>query len=133
MLASANRHLFHVTANAFVSVVIILDDFLRFLPGNSDALRQAPRFDSISDGEVNDLGKPASFFKLLICLRAEDETSSARVNVFAFLKCFEHYGVLRDMGQEPQFELRIIRGDDLVSLLCDEGTPDSAAHLTANG
>src|SRR5215213_9669517 len=133
MLARTNRDFLHVTSHAFVSVVVILDDFLRFHSRDSDALRQAPRLDRISDSKVDYLGKPARLFELFGSLRAEDESRRARVDVFTFLKRFQHHRILRDVGQQPQLELRIVSGDDLVSLLRNESAADTPAHLAANG
>src|SRR6185369_6392187 len=70
--------------------------------------------------------------KLLVSLRAEDESRGARVDVFTFLKRFEHHRILCDVGQQAQFELRVIRRDDLVALLCDEGAANTTSHLAAN-
>ena len=132
MLARAHRHLFHVTPNAFVRVVVIFDDFLRFLSRDADALRQSPRLDCISDGEVDYLRKPTRFSQFFIGLRAKNESRRARVNVFAFLKRFEHHRILRDVGQQTQLELRVVGRNDLVSLLCHERAPNTPSHFTAN-
>ena len=54
------------------------------------------------------------------------------MNVFAFLKSFKHDRILRDMCEEPQLELRVIRGNDFVSLLRHERAANTPAKIGAN-
>jgi hypothetical protein len=95
-------------------------------------LRQSPWLDGVCDCEVYDLREAPCFFQLGVGPGAEHEPRRARVNVFASLKRFQHHGILRDMGQQTQFKLRIVGGDDLVSLFRNECAANSPAHLTAN-
>ena len=55
------------------------------------------------------------------------------MDIFSILKRFQHHGVLCDMRQQTQLKLRIIRGNDLVSLFGHEGAPDTPAKFGANG
>src|SRR5437762_1145535 len=55
MLTRLHWNLVHVPAHAFVSGVVIIDHFACFLAADADALRQTPRLDRVSDGEVHNL------------------------------------------------------------------------------
>src|SRR5207244_44839 len=83
MLARTHRNFVHVTTHAFVSRKIIIDHFARFLTTDTDALRQTPGLDRVSDREVDDLGKPARFLQLFVGLCFEDQPRRARVYIFA--------------------------------------------------
>ena len=61
VLARLHWNLVHVTAHTFVGCVIIVDDFARFLPADTDALRQTPGFDRVSNRKVYNLGKASRF------------------------------------------------------------------------
>src|SRR5688500_350874 len=55
------------------------------------------------------------------------------MNVFAFLKSLQHHFILRDVGQQSQFQLGIVGRNDFISLFGDEGPPDAASQFCANG
>ena len=54
------------------------------------------------------------------------------MNVIAFLKRVKHHFVTRDVGQQTQLELRIIRRDQFVAGFSHERAPDSPPQLSAN-
>src|ERR1700704_6489956 len=133
MLPCPNRYFFHITSNTLVSIVVVLDNFLRFLPADADALRQSPWLDGVGDSKVYDLSESSGFLQFLICPGAKHQSGCACMNVFSFLKSFKHHRILSDMGQQPQFELRVVCRNNLVALLSYEGAPDATAKITANG
>src|SRR5882724_5749097 len=55
------------------------------------------------------------------------------MNVFPILKRLEHYRVLRNVREQAQLELGVVRRNDLVSFFSDERAPDAAPQLGANG
>src|SRR5437016_9016304 len=61
VFAGLHRDFIHVAAHAFVSRVIIVYHFARFLSRNADALGQTPWLDRVSNCEVHDLSEASSF------------------------------------------------------------------------
>src|SRR6185436_12182149 len=53
MFACSNGNLFHVTPDALVSVVIVLDHFLGFLPADTNSLRKSPWLYRVGNRKVN--------------------------------------------------------------------------------
>ena len=54
------------------------------------------------------------------------------MDVVVLLKRIEHHGIVCDVREQTQFELRIIGGDELVAFLRDERAADATAKLCAN-
>src|SRR5205085_9983408 len=123
----------HVASHARVGAVVVLDDLLGLLARDADALREAERLDGVGDGEVNDLGEAPLLLQLLPGARAEDEAGRALVYVLALLEGVEHLRVLRDVRQQTQLKLRVVRRDEDVPTVGDEGAADAPTEFRADG
>src|SRR5437764_359516 len=68
----------------------------------------------------------------LIRLRAEDKPCGAFVYVFALLESVQHFRVVRDVGQQSQFQLRVVRRNQLITFFRHERAAYALAQLCAD-
>src|SRR4051812_18530101 len=90
-----------------------------------ELLRQGVRSLSVDGGEVDRLRASAHLARDVRQWHLEDERSGLPVNVSAGLECLDECRVAREMRQEPQLDLRIVRGEEHVS----RGGDESAAYI----
>src|SRR5579871_5728025 len=95
----------------------------------SASFREMPRF-----AESPNALMPYTMPKLtaLALLRASRVTSfggTARVDVFALLKCLDQHGVLGHMSKQAEFNLRVIRDDQLPAIAGNKRGADFASQL----
>jgi len=62
----------------------------------------------------------------------KDQPRRAVVNIVAGLESVQHDFITRDVRQQPQFKLRIIRRDKFVSRFGNKRPPDAPAQFGAN-
>ena len=104
---------------------------LAWLMPSSAATRK--RAGPVDDGEIDGLGLPT----LVACHRLvfgdfKNAPGGLGVNVGVGLKGFHQAGVFGDMGEQPQFNLRIVGGDQHMAGRGDKGFSDFAPDFGAN-
>src|SRR6516165_1642872 len=117
----------HVVADTREALEIFLDIGARFLPLDAELVCQSESRDAVDDSEVDRLRPPAHFGWHALDRYCEHLRGSHGVNIEILAKCLPQRLDLRDLGQESQLDLRIVRRYQLVSRPGDEGAPDLTA------
>ena len=104
-----------------------------FLLVDAELLREAERRQAVDDAEVDGLGGAAMLGVLRHGPDAENFLGGARVNVLAGAKCFDQHGVLGEMREDAQLDLRIVGGEQRPAGIGDERGANLAAELGAHG
>ena len=102
---------------------------VRQMPTRCD---EAERLDRVGDAEIDDLCQTPLFLHLFFVFCTENEPRGLGVNVLVILKRLEHSRVLRDVGENAKFELRIVGRDQLVAFFGDKRFADPLAELGAD-
>ena len=79
------------------------------------------------------LAAPAHLARHVLHGHAEHLRGRYRVDVETLVKGLAQLRDVGDMREQPQFDLRIIRGDEFAPGRRDKGAPDLAALLVAHG
>ena len=88
---------------------------------------------AVDDAEVDCLGPPPYLAGLQQGVDAEHFAGGPGVNVLVLSEGVDQHRVLRKMGQDPQLDLRIVRGEQLAALVGNEGRSNLGAKLRADG
>src|SRR5262249_30770315 len=108
-----------------------VDVLLRLLAWDLEVLREAERGDPVDDAEVDHLRHRALRRRQLRRLDAEHLDRGRRVDVLAALEGLAELRLAGDVGEDAQLDLRVVRREQLVPGLRDEGGADLAAELGA--
>ena len=92
-----------------ISLKVILDILRCFLPRDTQILAQSERTDSIHNPEIYSLGIPPLQICHFIKRRMEHLGSSHPMNILRLTVGFDQMLIAGAVGQDPQFDLRIIR------------------------
>src|SRR5262249_3215880 len=123
---------FHVVADAGKALEIFLDVGARLFALDAELVGEPEGGDAVDDAEVDGLGAAANFPRHALDRHAEHFRGRHGVNVETLAEGLLQRLDAGDLGQEPQLDLGIIGGDELVSVGRDESAPDLAAFLGAD-
>ena len=101
--------LVHIAADAGEALKVRLDIFLRLVHRHADVLREREGGDAIHDAEVDGLRVRAHLLGDLISRHAEDLRGRDGVDVLAGQKRLLHRLVVRDVREQPQLDLAVVR------------------------
>src|ERR1700691_5825715 len=119
--------------NSAVALEILGDELRGFLLIDAELLGQAKRRQPVNHAEINNFRDAAMFARLRKRGDVENFLRGARVNVLPATKGFDEYRVAREMRENAQLDLRIIRGKKTASRRGDERGANFTAQLRANG
>src|SRR6516164_3613083 len=111
----------HVVPDAREALEIFPDIGAGFLPLDAKLVRQSESRDAVDDAEVDRLRPPAHFGWHALDRYCKHLRGGHGVDIEILAKCLPQRLDLRDLGQESQLDLRIVRRYQLVSRLGDEG------------
>ena len=126
-----NRAL-HEGLHIFVQIEILVDEFLRVLRRNLQLPRQSERAQPVHDAEVHRLRHAPPLFVHRVERLTENLRRRATVNILALLERPDQRGIVRQMRQNPQLDLRIIRRQQPAVLVGDKCPPDFLAEVGAD-
>ena len=116
-------------ADSWEAGEIGVDDLLRRLRRDADVLRQRERGLSVQQRVVDHLGRAALHVLVHGAVRAKHLQRRLIVDVVAAAERLDERFVLGQVGEHPQFDLRIVGRDQHVARLGDERAADLAAEL----
>ena len=96
-------------------------------------LRQSESREPVDDSEVHDLGLAAMIGGDHQRRHAEDLRGGESVDVVAAAVGFDQQRIFREVSQQAQFDLRIVRGQQHVAGFDGEGGANLAAQFGADG
>ncbi len=111
---------------------VVVDDRCGFGVGYIESSRQSPGGDAVDDPEVDHLRARALVLGNLVERDVVDLRRDRLVDVLARFERGDERGVLRQMRQDPQLDLRIVSGDQLMMLWSDKRLADLATDLRAD-
>ena len=112
---------------------IPVDEGRRFLDGDADLPRQRARAHAVDDAEVDGLGPAAHVRGDVGLVDAGDQRRRAPVHVGAFAEGRLQPGIVGQVGQQSQFDLRIVRRQEqVIGIPRHESAPDLAPELGAD-
>ena len=118
--------------DAAIALEICRDKFGSFLCVDAELLREAEGREAVNHAEIDDFGDAA----VLGCLRKRRDAKHflrrAGMNVFAATKSFDEHGILGEMRENAQFDLRIIGGKQQIPGSGGESGADFAPELGAD-
>jgi len=123
--ARAFQDAVEVAPHAPVLLEVPVDIGLGQLLGDVQFLGQAEGAHPVKDAEVDHLGLPAHLGVDHGGKDAEDVRSRPAVDVLAGTEGLDQGAVAGEVGQHPQFDLRVVRRDDAPARRRDEGLPDA--------
>ena len=123
----------HELAHRAVAGEVALNELGGLLAGNVQVGGQAEIADAVDNAEVDGLGAGAHLRRDLLNRHAVDLGGRAGVHVLTAGKCIAHRRVARQVREQAQLDLRIVRVHEHASGSRDECAPDFAAHLCAHG
>src|SRR5690606_19726964 len=130
-LAGVGDGAVHVLLDALVEVEVGLDILLRLLLWDAELVGEAEGAEAVNDAEVDGLGAAAFLSADHHRRDAEDFGGGARVDVFAFLEGLLERFVARDVREDAEFNLRIVRAEELHTGRRDESGADAASKLSS--
>ena len=110
-----------------------LDIFLRLVYRHADVLREREGGNAVYDAEIHGLRVRAHLLGDLIAWHAEDLRGCDGVDVLAGQKRLLHRLVIRDVREQPQLDLAIVRVDEHAAVRGDEHAAKFAAELRTRG
>ena len=111
---------------------IFLDVGAGFLARDAELIGEPERRDAIDDAEIDRLGAAAHFARHVLDRHAEHFRRRHGMNVEAVAERFFQRCDVGDLGQQSQLDLRVVRRDELLTLVGDEGAADLAALFRAD-
>ena len=124
--------LVHVVADAGEALEIFLDVGAGLLARDAELVGEPERRDAVDDAEVDRLGAAAHLARHALHRHAEHLRRGHGVDVEAVAEGLLQRLDVGDLGEQPQLDLRIVGGDELVARRRDEGAADLAAFLGAD-
>ena len=100
---------------------------------DSERCRKAIGADPIDDAKVYRLGCSAHLGDDLFCWKAEELHGGVGVNVMTFLEISNELFIRRQMSQDTQLNLVVVKGNEPIPFLSNEGLSDPFTPLTFNG
>ena len=132
MLARLLARALHVIAHAGVAAEVERDVVLRLAAPDPQLARQAERAHAVHQAEVDGLGGAALVGGDLLQLAAEHFRRRRLVDVGAGFERAHQARVLRQVGHDAQFDLRVVAGHQLAARRRDEGLADAAPVVGAD-
>ena len=124
----------HEGEDAGELLVVFVDEGFGVVNGHLvDASCEAVWGDAVDDAEVDDFCSGALLGSDLVWVGGEDLCGDSGVDVLVVVECVDERGVFAEVGEDAQFDLRVIGADQQVVGLGDEGASDLAAELGADG
>ena len=115
-----------------VPVEIVVDVSPSGLDRNVQPLRQAERAEAVEDTEIHRLGHTPHVVVHRCQLHPENLHCGAGMDVLAAMERLDQHRVLAEMGQQPQFDLRVIHRHQAMAGGGDEGAANLAPQLRAD-
>ncbi len=126
------RRLLDILAHLREAVEVTGDVGAGLLQGDSHGPGQAGLRDAVGDAEVHGLGETAHLRRGLFRGYTEDLQRGRPVEVLILAEDLDQALVPGDVGEDAQFDLRVVGGDQHVAGRRDEGAADLRAQLAAD-
>ena len=123
---------FDIVANAGKALEILFDIGAGFLAGDAELVGEPESRDAVDNTEIDCFGAAADFGGHAFHRHAEHFGSRHGVNIESLAKRLLQRRDATDLGQQPQFDLRIVGRNELVAGCRNEGAADLAAILGAD-
>ena len=123
----------HIAAHAGKALQIILNILFRLVNAHADVLRERKGGDAVDDAEVDRLGVRAHLLRHVLHRHAEHLRGRDGVDVLAAEERPAHRLIVRDVGEQAQLDLAVIRVHEDVPALGHEHPPQLAAERRARG
>jgi hypothetical protein len=120
-------------ADAFVAPEIGSDEARGFCAGNAQRLAEPTVPLTVNHPEIHGLCSRPVFARELFFAQLENFERGTGVNVLAGAKSVQQHRILRQMREDAQLDLRVIRAHEHVAGGRDERLTDLASELGANG
>ena len=112
---------------------IVLDKLFRLRHGDAVFTGEALGAHAVNDAEVDGLGLVTLGFGNFLHRRPKDQRGGAGMDVFVLFKRGDEIGIFRDMGQDPQFHLGIVRrNENMFGVRGYKGPADAPAKFGAD-
>ncbi len=131
--ASLVARLIQVALDAGELGKVLLDERLRLAQRQAALARQTEGTHAIDQPKVDPLGEVALILTDALRRDAIDDCRCGRVDVLLLAKGVEHCRILGDVGQDAQFNLRVVGRQEHPARVADEATPDLLADFAADG
>src|SRR5713101_3812099 len=131
-LARLGKNIVQVLLHAAIAREIGVDEFRGFLLLDAQLLREPEWGKAVNDAEVDGLGGAAVLRILRHWPHAENFLRRPRVDVFTVAESLDQHGVFRKMRHNAQLDLRIVRREQYLSFLGDEGGANLPSQLGSN-
>ena len=99
---------------------------------DTDVLGEGERRLAVEQRVIDDLGSPSQFVFVEPTVRSEDLERGLIVNVLTAAKRLDQGVIVRQMGEDPQLNLRIVRRNQDTAGLCDERASNLSADRGPN-
>ena len=107
--------LFHVVADAGEALEIFLDVGAGLLARDAELVGEAEGRDAVDDAEIDRLGAAAHLGRHALDRHAEHFRRGHGVDVEAVAERLAQRRDVGDLGEQPQLDLRVVGGDELVA------------------
>ena len=132
MLAAEGAVLLHVVLDAGEFLEVLLDVGGGFLARDGKLPREAEAGDAVDDAEVDRLGLTADHRVHALHGHVEHLARRHRVNVDAIVEGLAQARNVGDVGEQAQFDLRVVSREQDIARGGDEGFADLAAFFGAD-
>ena len=133
LLAGLQFGLVQVGADAGETAEILLDIFFGFGQRQFGIAGEAEGAHAINQAEVDGFGEAALVVGDLFDGDVVDGGGGGAVDILIGAEGVEQGGVLADVGQDAQFDLGVVAGEELPAGAGDEAAPDLLADVAADG
>ena len=124
---------FHELQHGWVLNEVLIHILLRGGARNTEVIRQTKRAHAVNQAEVDHFGHTPLVKRNVFQLNAKNLRGGTRVYVVAISKRVQQPGVLRQMREDTQFNLRVVgRHHDAIRRR-DKGGADFSPQLSAHG
>jgi len=131
-LAGFDEDAVQVVLHPTVTREIGTDKLCGFLLGDPELLSQPESRQTIDDAEIDGLGGSAVLGGLRHGPDAKDFLGRSRVDVFAAAEGLDKDGILRKVGHDAEFDLRVVGRKKNLAGLSDEGGANLTAEFGTN-
>src|SRR5215469_14748114 len=124
--------LLYVIADAGEALEIFADIGTGLLPADAELVCETKGGNAVDDAKIDRFGAAADLAWHVLDRYAEHFRRGHGVDVELLAERFAQLFDVGDLGEDPQLDLRIIRGDELVTRRRNEGAANLAAVLGAD-
>ena len=133
LLASRVDLLVQVRSHTTEALEVLLDERPRLVPSDAELSGQRKRSLPIERSEVDGLGRPALVPRHLVERHAEDDRSRLLVHIYSVPEGTHQRFIPREMGEDAQFDLRVVCPIEEAAVRRNESLADLAAQVSSDG